>query len=798
MRSLARVLPVLCVAISLLPGSLDAAPPASNTARQDPARHAARPDFAPRTARQDPPGQVPLRRGGLAGQVVDADSRRPLEGVTVSVVSTGMSATTGPDGRFRFQGLEVGVYVIDCRIEGLRPLAIPDVIVKSGAVTEVAVTMALVPVADERVTVTGSFFPPPLAASPAAVALSSEEIRRAPGSAGDISRVLFGMPSVAKVTDQANILAVRGGSAYENLFLLDNIVVPNINHYPSFGSTTGNMSLLFADYVRDVTFHAGGFGVQFGGRVSSVMDIAYREGRRGGVSGQLTMDMTGAGVAAEGPLPGGAGSWMLAARRSYFDLIVQQADTGAMPQLSDVQGKVVVDAGRSGKLTLLGLAGFDESGLRREDVEESGESHYGPVTSREFTVGANWFQGWGARAYSNLSASWSAMSGHADFKRTATQQDAYRDDSSEDSFRVRLHTHHQAATGRGLDWGGELVRQRADLDYWLAPFIDPFGTPNPGRRRQAQVVNWDVAAFAQAEWPVATAFRISAGLRAERASALGRLEWSPRGAVAWQASPSSTLTASAGLYRQTWPLMHLAEPTGNRRARRVEAVHQALEFQHAVSASTRLSLSAFWKRYSGLPVDPAQPEMSVFDDLFNPTLSLHDRLDASGRARAYGVEATLQKKLRERLYGILGLSGSRAQYRDGLGTWRSRLYDNRFSATLEGGYRLSRSWEFSGRFIVAGGRPYTPIDPAASREANSEIDDWSATNSRRLPPYHSLNVRIDRRLFFKGSTLTLYVSAWNVYDNENVTAYYWDEIHRRPEPQRQWGLLPIFGVQYEF
>jgi hypothetical protein len=766
---------VLCSAIILLSISRVAAEPNSDSARQDRAR-----------------------RGGVAGQVLDADSRRPLEGVTVEIVSIGVSTTTGSDGRFRFEGLEVGAYVIDCRIEGLRPLRIADVIVKSGALTEVAIPMALVPVADEQVTVTASFFPPPLAASATAVALSSEEIRRAPGSAGDISRVLFGMPAVAKVTDQANILAVRGGSAYENLFLLDNIVVPNINHYPSFGSTTGNMSLLFADYVRDVTFYPGGFGAQFGGRVSSVMDIGYREGRRDGVSGQVTVDMTGAGLAAEGPLPGGSGSWMFAARRSYFDLVVEQLDTGAMPQLSDVQGKVVVNLGQSGKLTLLGLAGFDESGLRRADVEKSGESHYGPVTSSEFTVGANWFQVWGGRAYSNLSASWSGLSGHADFKRTATEREAYRNDSSEDALRVRLHTHHQAATGSGFDWGGEVVRQEASLDYWLAPFIDSFGTPNPGRRKDAKVVNWDVAGFAQAAWQVGTAFRISAGLRAERASALGRLEWSPRGAIAWQASPSSTITASAGFYRQTWPLMHLVEPTSNRTARRVEAVHQAVELQHAVSASTRLNLSAFWKSYTGLPLDPAQPEMSVFDDLFNPTLSLHERLEPWGKARAYGLEATLQKKLKERLYGILGLSWSRARYRDGLGTWRNRLYDNRYSATLEGGYRLNRSWEFSGRYIVAGGRPYTPIDLAASVEANSEVNDWSATNSRRLPSYHSLNVRVDRRLFFKGSTLTLYVSAWNVYDNENITAYYWDEIHRRPEPQRQWGLLPIFGVQYEF
>ncbi len=78
---------------------------------------------------------------------------------------------------------------------------------------------------------------------------SREKIRRAPGSAGDINRILMSLPSIAKVNDQSNSLVVRGGSPIENSFYIDNIEIPNINHFPTQGSSGGPIDILNVELI---------------------------------------------------------------------------------------------------------------------------------------------------------------------------------------------------------------------------------------------------------------------------------------------------------------------------------------------------------------------------------------------------------------------------------------------------------------------------------------------------------------------------------------------------------------------
>ena len=78
------------------------------------------------------------------------------------------------------------------------------------------------------------------------------------------------------------------------------------------------------------------------------------------------------------------------------------------------------------------------------------------------------------------------------------------------------------------------------------------------------------------------------------------------------------------------------------------------------------------------------------------------------------------------------------------------------------------------------------------------IYDLSKTNSERLPDYHSLNVRVDKRFYFEGSNLIVYLSVWNVYGRENVAQYVWNEYENKPDEQLQWSTLPVLGIEFEF
>jgi len=196
-------------------------------------------------------------------------------------------------------------------------------------------------------------------------------------------------------------------------------------------------------------------------------------------------------------------------------------------------------------------------------------------------------------------------------------------------------------------------------------------------------------------------------------------------------------------------------------------------------------------------MDPGQPAVFPLDEAVEPGFFRSRPLVGGGRARAWGAEFILQKRLKSKVYGMVSGAWSRSRYRDLSGVWRDRGGDNRWIVSLEGGYKPDRRWEFGLRWIYAGGLPYTPFDEAASREARTGIFS-TEINGRRLPAYHSLNLRVDRRFHFRRSNLILYLSLWNAYNRRNVSHFFWNEMKNTAERKEQWGVLPLLGVEFEF
>jgi hypothetical protein len=230
------------------------------------------------------------------------------------------------------------------------------------------------------------------------------------------------------------------------------------------------------------------------------------------------------------------------------------------------------------------------------------------------------------------------------------------------------------------------------------------------------------------------------------------------------------------------------------------AIHYILGMNHLLTENTRLSVEVYQKNYSHFPIDPEQPALFLIDELFYRYgfFFNHERLVDTGKARARGIELMIQKKLAEDFYGLISTAYFQTQYRDQNGSWRNRVFDNRFIFSMEGGYKPNRNWEFSLRWIYAGGARYTPFNIDASQMLHRAVLDENRINQERYPAYHSLNLRFDRRFHFHTTNLIFYFSAWNAYNRKNVATYFWNEKKNQPDTIYQWNLLPIIGLEYEF
>lgn len=742
-------------------------------------------------------GQEP---GSITGRVEDGATHASLAAASVTVEGLERVVLTTNTGAFSLPDVPAGTYVVQVFRLGYAPLTLTDIIVSPGRSTQVVAGLQVQALDVDGIVVNAGHFRLDQAQPASSVLINREEIRRAPGSVGDVSRVLSALPSMAQVSDNANDLFVRGGSPFENGFYVDGIQVPNINHFPATGSTGGTIGMLDVDLIEDVRFSAGGFSAVYGDRLSSVTAIELREGNRDAVGGRMHASLMGFGGTAEGPLGGVDGSWLISVRKSFLDLLVDAlGSSGVAPRYGDIQAKATWHVTPRDRIGVLAIGGSSSISFDDLEAREEGYSAFGDQEAKQATVGATWRRLWGDRGYSDLAVSASGQWGDRREYNVFDADTLLFGDHRERAVRVRSLHRLSVGEGSSLSFGFDLEHQNNEYSYLTGAHEDRLGNDVPRRDMQRRTSATRLGGFVSHLWRVTPRLEVTTGARVERSGSSGALEVSPRLASAFALSDRVRLTASAGVYTQRLPSYLLAQDPAFEELPDPRALHLVGGVDYLLSPSTQLTLEAYVKEYDRFPLEREDPALFVVDDGASQVgFRQYRTLVAEGRASSKGVEFTARKRLTGNFHGSVGGSWFRTRYRGLDGQWRSRAWDNQWVATLVGGYRFSHGWEISGRWSAGGGAPYTPFDMTTSTALNSGVIDPGRLNQARHPTYHSLNVRIDHRTVLRGSTITTFLSLWNAYNRENVSHFYWNEVEGRPDTINQWGLFPVIGMEWRF
>lgn len=775
---------------SLLPGPAGAGGLAAQTVQVAPASQ-------PAAVRAPDPAAA--RAGAIRGIVIDATTGAPLPTAMVRLLGRDRSTLSDEQGRFAFPDVAVGSHNLVVERLGYQAAAFADVIVHPTRTTQVVAELSLQPLALQGIEVGPGYFRRSEREPVSVTTLSAEEIRRAPGLGIDVSRTLGSLPSMAQLGEGRNDLLVRGGSSMENGFYIDNIPVPNINHFPSEGQTGGPIGMLNISFIQDVRASVGGFSALYGDRLSSVIDIQYREGNREHFAREGQLGLAGVGLSAEGPLAGGRGSWMMSGHRSYLDLLVDAIGSGVAPTYGDLQGKVVYDLDSRHALRFLGLTGSSgiEQGVDEID-DDSIQDNYGKYAARQSTAGVNWRALWNDRLHSNTSVSVSRVGSRETYLRTQDEGLAYRSDNRETSTSLRSLHSYGGTAGWRLDLGGEATLVRARYDYEM-----PGDLPGPDDRRPPPIRVDDRmdarrgALFASATLPLTPRLTATPGLRVETFSVNGGRVLAPRLSASYAVTPRLRINAASGTFTQALPLFVLSQDESYRSLPHARASHLVFGGEFLATPALQFTLEGYRKGYSDMPLDPLNPERFPVDDAAAGFGMQHGELVAGGRARSEGVEIMAQHKRVDRFHALVSATWFRSRYQGLDGIWRDRLYDNRVIFQATAGHQLG-SWDVSGRWLYGGGAPYTPVDVDQSREHGRTVFDFTRTNAERLPAYHALNLRVDRRFHFSRSSLLSYLSLTNAYGRDNVRMYHWSPAADAVKPMLDLGFLPVLGFEYRF
>lgn len=742
--------------------------------------------------------------GTLRGAVVDRTTRQPIAQATVNVMGTALGAVSGDDGRFAIANVPEGTHRVRAWRVDYPAIVLSDLVVTRGRSTEVDFELDLSAIATAEVEVKASGFARAADVPTSNYQLSYEEIRRSPGAIGDVLRLVQSLPGLAMANDQRNDLIARGGSPNENLTLVDNVEVPTLNHFASQGTSGGPISMLNNELVRDANFLAGGFPAEYGGKLSSALDVRLRDGDRERFRSEFDLNAAGAGVLAEGPL-GSKGAWIASVRQGYLDLLADSFGLAAIPYFTNWQLKGTLEPGKRDKLWLVGLGSRDNIHLVPDlaDLEDPNPDDVDVKGWRQVT-GLNWQRlmgknGWGTLGLSDAYGTYDVTARLGELNGALGFRNASREGTSTIKYDFSLRT------DRLGDWrvGAEGKRDRARLEI-----EQPFGTQNPTSTDTARtapvfldrnIAGWTVGAHAQSSWRLTHRATLTLGARADRFELIEASTLSPRAGLTVHVTPQWDANVSVGRYHQMPSLVVIESHPTNRDLAPMRADHVVAGLQYLPRPDLRVTLEAYSKTYDDYPVSTDYPALSLANTgdqygVYGLVLPYVSRGD--GRAR--GVEFYAQKKLTGRWYGQFSYSYGRTEHRALDGVMRRGSYDQPHATTSILGFKPTPRWELSSRFSYASGRPFTPPLEPASTQQNRYILDMSRVNAVRARDYQRLDLRVDRRTRLAGLNMTWFFEAQNVLNRENVFQYVWNTKTRSLDALDQIHFFPVGGFNLEF
>lgn len=766
----------------------------------------------------------------LRGRVIDRLSRRPIAYAAVVLDGQGdKGSSTDSTGRFVIERVRPGIYRLAASCIGYRSALTPEYVV-SAATPFIEIELTEDAAQLDAVTVTPTPFRRTAESPVGLQVIGLREIEKSPGANRDVSRIVRSYPGVSfSPVGYRNDLIVRGGGPSENVFYMDGIEIPNINHFATQGASGGPVSIVNADLVREISFYTGAFPADRAGALSSVLDFRLRDGDPEKQAFKATLGASEVAFSGSGHLSERT-TYLFSVRQSYLQLLFKLLGLPFLPNYIDAQAKVKTRLSPHDELTVMGLTGIDNMRLNTDEKGEEAEYLLGylpRIRQETFTVGAVY------RHYAGRHTQTIALSHNYLNNRNLKYRN--NDASSEENLMLRLRSVEQKTTLRGENrsWLGRwTLGEGVELNY--RRYTNRTLQRLYGREAELSdydarlgIAGWGLfftAAYASQD----NRFTASAGLRADGCDYSARMRqfWrqlSPRLSFAYALSDAWSLKGSAGIYYQLPPLTALGFRDND-----ATWVNRGLRYMQVAVASAGadwrlrdrliVSLEGFWKGYDRIPLSLADgiPLACKGDDY--GTVG-NEPLVPSAEGRAYGVELTA----RWQIPGKVNLVGSatlfRSEYRDGEGAYVASAWDNRYVVNLSGTYDLPRAWSVGARVSWIGGAPYTPYDAeksalvAAWDAQGRPCYDYARYNTERLPAFGQIDVRVDKTFYFSRCMLGLYIDLQNVTASkldrpdvlvstgvvENPAAPADQQRYRMKQIGQSSGtLIPTLGVTVEF
>jgi hypothetical protein len=787
------------------------------------------------------------QNGSISGVIIDKNTQTPLVGATVMVENTSLGAVSDVDGKFYIEKIQPGTYNVKVSLLNFLPTELFNVVVTNGNTNTFSVELErsseqMNTLEIKRYTY-GKATETPLSVQ----SLTAEEIRSNPGGNFDISKVIQALPGVGGLSGagERNDLLIRGGAPSENVYYLDGIEVPQINHFSTQGSSGGPQGIINVSFIETATLNSSSFNAKYDNALSSVLQFKQRNGNAQEIKGNGRVSSTEVAGTLEGPI-GKNTTFLASVRRSYLQYFFELIDLPIRPNYWDFQYKINTQLNKKNTLTAIGLGAIDEFSFavpKESDATKEYIIRSNPnINQWNYTVGVT-LKHTLDNGYYNLSVSRNMFENRLDrFEDNDVANESRRTlKSVSQEIENKLRWEVNQFFG---DWkivyglSAQYVKYNNDFFTRLAPAI----YDNSGNLVSAQsnLTFYNAIDFAR----YGAFFSVNKKIWNERLSLTGGIRTdmnsftttgnnplnalSPRAAASYSINEKWNMNASVGRYAKlpVYTVLGFKQDGNsvNRNSDYILCDHLVYGFEFLPKNSLRITAEGFYKQYSNYPVSfttgvSLANQGSVYGAIGN------EQVTSNGEGRAYGFELFLQQKFTKSYFLTASYTFFKSEFTGADGRYAPSAWDNRHLLSVIFGKKFKNGYELGLKYRLAGGAPYTPYDMVASQlnyvTSGTGSLDYALLNSQRLPLFNQLDIRIDKKINFKKSSLDFFLDIQNV---TNAKSYSQDlySFQRNADnsgfattdgqalradgsngipiniPNVNGSIIPAFGIIYDF
>jgi hypothetical protein len=719
--------------------------------------------------------------GVISGSVKETLSGKPVELATVQIEGTAYGAQSDSAGNFSITALNPGIYNIRISCLGYKPKGLAEIEVTNSKPAILSVELEPEAAEIKTVEITSAAFVRKEESPISVRSIGVNEIQRTPGANRDISRIIQTLPGVGFSAAFRNDLIIRGGSPAENKFYMDDIEIPNINHFSTQGGSGGPVGLINVDFIREVNFYSSAFPADRGNMLSSAMDIRLRDGRDDRWGGAVTLGITDAALSMETPLNKKKNVTLLASvRSSYYNWFFKLIQVPIFPNYNDAQLKIKWKINKTNEFEFVSLTACDIFKLN--------------LTANQGVL----------NQYDLLSIplnnQWSYTNGA---KFTHLFNNSYLQfvlSSSELVNQIFKYTDNNPALPKTINYLSIESESKARLEYiarkngWkyyvggnfeMAYYYNSsvFQGPYFNYNYLTKLFIPKYGAFASVSRSVAgNRLLLSLGLRFDGNTYNSSManpfrQYSPRFSMSYNITPEVHWNFNTGYYHElpAYTVLGYRDSTdqlvNQNRITYMRCLHVVTGFDYNTKINSRVSVEGFFKQYFNTPY-LLDDSVALANLGGNFGVVGNDPATSTSKGRAYGVEFLYEQKLFKGWYSTIAYTLFWSQYQNGGNQYVSSSWDTRNIISITLGKKFKYNWEVGLRYRVQGGRPYTPYNiPYSSLvsvyNANpGGVLDYSEVNSLHLPWFHQLDIRVTKKWYLTHWSVELYLDIQNLYYNK--------------------------------